>query len=339
MRDSSSAAVIYLHGDMLGSISVALQNGAVVSKQNFDPWGKVRTGGITQTTFNYTQQKRDDTGLLYYHARYYDPALARFLSADTLVPGDASGKGGDLNTINLDVKTAALLGWNKQVEVRPLTVDFHESKFTGQLYQEDADTAEKGFYFQLDDKDKPDSVTGKANSTGGKAKSSGGSGGAKCDPKKDPNCSDKNTSKTVRDPGKQTTAANQNSGFGGRSKARLPWGPANPQALNRYSYVLGNPLRYIDPTGHSIDCSWQRCVISLSNQTLGQIAALLAGGLTIEGYIAFLGAAAPPAGLIAATYALIMGLGSAFFWFLSASGKGIDITVSFLPPGISWKDV
>ena len=181
----------------------------IPAPHSFLRWGILSVGGISQTTFNYTQQKRDDTGLLYYHARYYDPALARFLSADTLVPGDASGKGGDLNTITLDVKTAALLGWNKQVEVRPLTVDFHESKFTGQLYQEDADTAQKGFYFQLDDKDKPASATGKANSTGGKAKSSGGDGnggGTKCDPKKDPNCSDKNTSKTVRDPGKQTTA-------------------------------------------------------------------------------------------------------------------------------------
>jgi len=27
-------------------------------------------------------------------------------------------------------------------------------------------------------------------------------------------------------------------------------GPANPQALNRYSYVQNNPLKYTDPTGH-----------------------------------------------------------------------------------------
>jgi RHS repeat-associated protein len=27
-------------------------------------------------------------------------------------------------------------------------------------------------------------------------------------------------------------------------------GYANPQALNRYSYVLGNPLKYTDPSGH-----------------------------------------------------------------------------------------
>ena len=26
--------------------------------------------------------------------------------------------------------------------------------------------------------------------------------------------------------------------------------PANPQSLNRYSYVVGNPLKYIDPSGH-----------------------------------------------------------------------------------------
>ena len=33
--------------------------------------------------------------------------------------------------------------------------------------------------------------------------------------------------------------------------------PANPQAFNRYSYVYGNPLRYVDPSGNiPIDC-WE----------------------------------------------------------------------------------
>jgi hypothetical protein len=35
-----------------------------------------------------------------------------------------------------------------------------------------------------------------------------------------------------------------------RQQAGEPWGPANPQALNRYSYVQNNPLKYTDPSGH-----------------------------------------------------------------------------------------
>lgn len=88
---SGTSTVIYLHSDHLGSISTATnQAGGVVSSQKFDPWGKVRPGlnaGIPQTKLNYTGQKLDDTGLLYYHARYYDPSLARFVSADSIVPG------------------------------------------------------------------------------------------------------------------------------------------------------------------------------------------------------------------------------------------------------------
>jgi RHS repeat-associated protein len=30
--------------------------------------------------------------------------------------------------------------------------------------------------------------------------------------------------------------------------------PGNPQALNRFSYVANNPLRYTDPTGHRVAC-------------------------------------------------------------------------------------
>ncbi|NJM42390.1 MAG: hypothetical protein HC853_17455 [Anaerolineae bacterium] len=32
-------------------------------------------------------------------------------------------------------------------------------------------------------------------------------------------------------------------------------GPMNPQQLNRFSYALGNPLRFTDPTGHDVTCA------------------------------------------------------------------------------------
>jgi RHS repeat-associated protein len=55
---------------------------------------QVRGGRVSQTMCNYTGQPLDDTELLFYHARYYDPVLARFTSAAGLVPGAASSLGG-----------------------------------------------------------------------------------------------------------------------------------------------------------------------------------------------------------------------------------------------------
>jgi RHS repeat-associated protein len=134
LRDSTTG-VAYLHSDHLGSVSVASGAGAsLLSSQRFDPWGKVLAGGtVTQTRTNYTGQYLDTTGLLYYHARYYDPNLGRFLSADTIVPGSASG--------SMD-----------GVQLRPLTVDLHEVGFVGGLNGENR----QAFWFQLsgDDQDK-----------------------------------------------------------------------------------------------------------------------------------------------------------------------------------------
>jgi len=88
MRDSSTNVVTYLHSDHLGSVSLATtSNGTIASQQYFDPWGKVKSGGIGQTSLNYTGQRLDGTGLLYYNARYYDPALGKFLSPDNVSDG------------------------------------------------------------------------------------------------------------------------------------------------------------------------------------------------------------------------------------------------------------
>ena len=60
MRDSATNAVTYLHGDHLGSVSLATNSsGAVVSRQDFDPWGKARGAStVVQTSLNYTGQHR-----------------------------------------------------------------------------------------------------------------------------------------------------------------------------------------------------------------------------------------------------------------------------------------
>ena len=131
-----------------------------MAAQSFDSGHTTRAGNLSSTELNYTGQRTDaGTGLLFYNARYYDPALGRFLSADSIVP----------NTSH-----------------RSLTVDFHETGFAMSLAGENNQV----FWFQMS--------------------------------------------------GRQ------------RQQATPPWGPGNPQELNRYSYVNNNPLKYSDPSGHKM---------------------------------------------------------------------------------------
>jgi hypothetical protein len=111
-------------------------------------------------------------------AREYDPSLGRWLSADTIVPGNASGASGGLGTI----------GYSDRTRLTPLTVGFHETQFLQVLNAENRELLQFG----------------------------------------QPALWDKKT----------------------RREHNAPMGPSNPQALNRYAYVLNNPLRYVDPTGH-----------------------------------------------------------------------------------------
>jgi RHS repeat-associated protein len=77
----------------LGSTSLATTaSGAVHSRQGYYPYGETRYAtGTLPTDFGFTGQRNDATiGLYDYHARWYDPALGRFISADTLVPDPAT---------------------------------------------------------------------------------------------------------------------------------------------------------------------------------------------------------------------------------------------------------
>ena len=50
----------------------------------YAPFGATIVGSVT-TDKKFTGQRLDDTGLYYYNARYYDPTIGRFISADTVV--------------------------------------------------------------------------------------------------------------------------------------------------------------------------------------------------------------------------------------------------------------
>jgi RHS repeat-associated protein len=83
----------YLAQDHLGSTSVSLNsNGTLYSTHRYDPWGKERwSTGLAETNYMYTNQWNDaNLGLYNYNARYYDPAIGKFISADIIVPNPAS---------------------------------------------------------------------------------------------------------------------------------------------------------------------------------------------------------------------------------------------------------
>jgi RHS repeat-associated protein len=55
----------------------------------YPPFGETRLGSVP-TDKLFTGQRLDGTGLYYYNARYYDPTIGRFISADTIIPNPAN---------------------------------------------------------------------------------------------------------------------------------------------------------------------------------------------------------------------------------------------------------
>jgi RHS repeat-associated protein len=78
----------YFHKDHLGSSTKTSDgNGVGVETTEYMPFGPMREhSGTVMSNYKYTDQELDpETGLYFYGARYYDPIIGRFISADTIV--------------------------------------------------------------------------------------------------------------------------------------------------------------------------------------------------------------------------------------------------------------
>ena len=75
----------YYHQDGLGSVvGLTNQNGGTDGAARYDAWGNRIAGTGAVPLYGYTGREPDDTGLIYYRARFYDPTIGRFIQRDPI---------------------------------------------------------------------------------------------------------------------------------------------------------------------------------------------------------------------------------------------------------------
>ncbi|MBL7147737.1 MAG: RHS domain-containing protein [Nanoarchaeota archaeon] len=84
----SAYKIYYYHNDHLGNpVAITNEDGEVVWKADYEPFGEVFNEENIQTTnkYNYNTKELDEnTNLLYYGNRFYDSSIGRFTTADTV---------------------------------------------------------------------------------------------------------------------------------------------------------------------------------------------------------------------------------------------------------------
>jgi RHS repeat-associated protein len=80
--------------DALGSVvALADSTGAIVTRYGYEPFGATTTtGAASKNSYRFTGREDDGTGMYYTLARYYHPALGRYLREDPI-----EYRGGDIN--------------------------------------------------------------------------------------------------------------------------------------------------------------------------------------------------------------------------------------------------
>jgi RHS repeat-associated protein len=111
--------------------------GDKVAESRHFPYGGERWRWPEDSTFptdyRFAGQRWEQAlGIYTMGARWYDPALGRWLSADVIIPGTVASNGGG----------AATLGYDNQVRLTLLTVGFHETQFLSVIGEENREILE-----------------------------------------------------------------------------------------------------------------------------------------------------------------------------------------------------
>ena len=84
-----NSTLTFVYGDHLGSASLTTNiSGTKISEVRYYPFGETRySSGTTSTTKRFNaKEQQTDIGLYDYGARFFDPTIGRFVSADSVVP-------------------------------------------------------------------------------------------------------------------------------------------------------------------------------------------------------------------------------------------------------------
>jgi RHS repeat-associated protein len=87
IREDGEAASYHYLSDGLGSIlGLTDAAGTLATRYVYEPFGDTTTeGAASGNAFHFSGRENDGTGLYYYRARYYGPALHRFLGQDLVL--------------------------------------------------------------------------------------------------------------------------------------------------------------------------------------------------------------------------------------------------------------
>ena len=83
-RTDSSATANFLTDALGSTLSLTDGSGSTLASYTYEPFGNTTTSGSSASTYQYTGRENDGSGIDFYRARYYNPALGRFISEDPL---------------------------------------------------------------------------------------------------------------------------------------------------------------------------------------------------------------------------------------------------------------